>query len=158
LKENRRATDERLIVAFHKWLLKSDKAVATVTGVDLQRFAEGPRRPVGQMTRNDYRYRVRLYLRWLEERGLAGPFAPQELQGYHRRPLSEAVRRYLRSLAPTRRPATVRAYLQTLRLFHEWLDPRAVAVDDVGRPTCLAWAERRTGGRKQLKTRRRLRI
>ena len=78
------------------------------------------------MTRNNYRYDVRWYLRWLEERGLAGPFERQELEGYHRKPIPEEVRRFLQFLAPTRRCTTVKGYRGELRRFHQWLDARGL--------------------------------
>jgi site-specific recombinase XerD len=93
------------------------------------------------MTRNDYRYEARRYLRWLEERGLAGPFGPQELEGYHRRPLPEEVRRFLRMLAPIRRPSTVKTYLGFLRRFHEWLALRGTTLGAVDRELCLEWGQ-----------------
>jgi hypothetical protein len=48
------------------------------------RFHGSPHcRAVGQMTRNDNRYEMWLYLRWLEKRGLTGPFTAEELKGDH---------------------------------------------------------------------------
>ena len=93
------------------------------------------------MTRNNYRYEVRLYLRWLEERGLAGPFEAQELDGYHRRPLPEDVRRFLRQLATTRKPATVRLYRGVLRGFREWLEGKGTSLEKIDRNACLSWAQ-----------------
>ncbi|HEY0706307.1 MAG TPA: site-specific integrase [Polyangia bacterium] len=79
--------------------------------------------------------------RWLEERGLAGPFAPHELQGYHRRALPEEVRRYLQFLAPKRKPTTVKTYRQVLGTFHEWLEEQKLSLPQVDRDVCLKWGE-----------------
>jgi site-specific recombinase XerD len=142
LEKNPRGTDSRVVIAFHKWLLRVGKGLAQVTGQDLEKFVAGPKgKPVAQMTRNDYRYRVRLYLRWLEDQGLAGPFTAEELKGYHRRLLPEEVRNFLRFLAPTRRRATVVNYRGFLRRFHEWLASKQLELAQLDRALCLQWAE-----------------
>jgi site-specific recombinase XerD len=138
----KRHVNKRIVVMLHKWLLASGKTLRDLKGVDVEVFVACPSgKKVGQMTRNDYRYGVRLYLEWLEEKGLAGPFGPQELDGYHRRELPDEVRRYLQFLAPKRRPSTVKNYRQTLGTFHEWLDARKIVLADVGRDVCLEWGQ-----------------
>jgi site-specific recombinase XerD len=97
--------------------------LSAVTGKELQDFLD---RPSGQAVKprtanSSYRWELKLYLQWLAERGLAGPFEKQELEGYHRRHLPDEVRQFLRYLAPTRKPSTVKGYQATLRRFHEWL-------------------------------------
>src|SRR5262249_11143573 len=105
-------------------------------------FVAGPvGTPVQQMTRNNYRYDVRLYLRWLEKHGLAGPFEKEELQGYHRQPLPDTLRRFLRYLAPIRRPSTVEGYRSILRHFHRWLTERDTSLEQVNRSVCLTWVQ-----------------
>jgi site-specific recombinase XerD len=142
IKKDGRHKSERVVVSLHRWLRRNGKEIAAITGADLQAFAACPaRRPVTQMTRNDYRYAARRYLRWLEERGLAGPFGARELEGYHRRPLPEQVQRFLRFLAPIRRRSTIRTYLGFLRRFHEWLLTRSLDIAQVDRDVCLEWAQ-----------------
>ena len=87
------------------------------------------------------RYKVRRYLRWLEKRGLAGPFGAEELDGYHRKPLPDEVRRFLQFLAPTRRPSTVKGYRYVLRRFHRWLDGQHIAITNLDHSVCLAWGQ-----------------
>jgi hypothetical protein len=66
---------EKVVVLFHSWLCRTGRTLESVTGTDIAAFVAGPvGKPVQQMTRNNYRYDVRLYLRWLEKLGLAGPF------------------------------------------------------------------------------------
>jgi site-specific recombinase XerD len=157
LKGSTRRHTKRVVVLFHGWLDRTGRSLAAVGAQDLEAFSSGPKgRPVAQMTRNNYRYELRLYLRWLERWGLAGPFEPHELEGYHRKPLPDEVRRFLRFLAPTRRPGTVDIYRSALRRFHAWLDARKedgppgahqigaaagrtpLAID---RSVCLGWAQ-----------------
>jgi site-specific recombinase XerD len=129
-----RRTAERVVIRFHRWLLAHDLDVAVVTGKEVQAFCARPAgSKVAQLTRNDYRYEVRRYLRWLEQKGLAGPFEPYELEGYHRRPLPAPVRSFLKFLAPTRKPATVKLYQGVLRRFHEWLARRGIPIERVDR-------------------------
>jgi site-specific recombinase XerD len=142
LSETTRRHTERVVVLFHRWLLRSGRRLSTVSGRDVGQFLAGPAgRAVERMTRNNYRYEVRRYLRWLEERGLAGPFDAQELEGYHRKPLPEEVRRFLQFLAPTRRRATVCIYRSVLRCFHQWLGERGLAIERADRSACLEWAQ-----------------
>jgi site-specific recombinase XerD len=144
LKEtNRRKTkNQKIVVLFHGWLRRTGRELAALTGKDVAEFVSGPRgRPVGQMTRNDYRYHVRLYLRWLAENGFAGPFEANELEGYHRKPLPDELRRFLRFITPTRRSSTVKGYRFVLRRFHRWLADRGTALANVDREACLAWVQ-----------------
>ncbi len=142
LNETTGRTSERVVVLFHGWLIRSGRALSALTGEDVNDFLASPAgRPIKRMTRNDYRYQVRRYLRWLEERGLAGPFERQELEGYHRKPLPQEVRRFLQFLAPTRRRATVHLYRNVLRCFHQWLGERGLAIEHADRSTCLQWAQ-----------------
>ena len=63
----RRQSPERVVVMFHRWLLRKGRPLNMVTAKEAHDFAAAPTgRAVGQMTRNDYRYKVRRYLRWLE--------------------------------------------------------------------------------------------
>ena len=138
----KRHARERVVVMFHGWLLHSGRPLGALSAKEIHDFVAAPTgRAVGRMTRNDYRYEVRLYLRWLEKRGLAGPFTAEELEGYHRAPLPDEVRRFLQFLAPTRRPSTVKNYGVVLRQFHRWLDGQGVAIATLERSTCLAWAQ-----------------
>jgi site-specific recombinase XerD len=133
---------ERIVVMFHGWLLRTGRQLNTVSAKEIHDFVAAPRgKAVGQMTRNDNRYKLRLYLRWLEERGLAGPFGAEELDGYHRKPLPDEVRRFLQFLAPTRRLSTVRGYQYVLRRFHRWLDSQHLSVAKIDRAVCLAWGQ-----------------
>lgn len=133
---------ERVVVLFHRWLQRTGRALGKVRGADVAEFVAAPTgRPVKTLTANTYRYDLRLYLRWLEGRGLAGPFEAQELEGYHRRALPDEVRRFLQSLAPTRRSSTVKLYLSVLRRFHEWLGRRGLTIGQVTRGVCLEWAQ-----------------
>jgi site-specific recombinase XerD len=142
VEQTARRTAERVVIRFHRWLLQSGKTLSKITGSDVEAFVEKPAgKPVAQLTRNDYRYEVRRYLRWLEERGLAGPFGPHELEGYHRKPLPDPVRRFLQFLAPTRRPTTVNLYKGVLRRFHEWLATSGFLLESVDRTVCLQWAQ-----------------
>jgi site-specific recombinase XerD len=133
---------ERMVLLFHKWMQRTGLALEVVTSTDVDAFLTAPAgKPIGQMTRNNYRHLLRRYLTWLEERGLAGPFDQQELQGYHRKPLPEEVRRFLQYLAPIRRRGTINIYRYTLRTFHEWLAERQGTLQSVDRDTCLAWGQ-----------------
>lgn len=132
---------ERVVVMFHRWLLRTGRSLATIAAKDVQDFVAAPTgKAVRQSTRNDNRYEVRRYLRWLEQHGLAGPFSAEDLNGYHRKPLPEEVRRYLQFLAPVRRLSTVKGYRHVLGGFHRWLCDRGVALGNVDRSVCLAWA------------------
>lgn len=139
----KRSYRERIVVMFHGWLVRTGRQLNTLTAKEVHDFAAAPRgRAVGQMTRNDNRYKVRLYLRWLEKRGLAGPFGAEELEGYHRKPLPDEVRRFLQFLAPTRRPSTVTNYRSVLRRFHRWLDGQHIAITNLDRSVCLTWGQK----------------
>jgi site-specific recombinase XerD len=132
----------KVVALFHGWLERARKELTEITGADIEAFVAAPcGTQVRQLTRNNYRYDVRLYLRWLEERGLAGPFDAEELDGYHRRPLPDDVRRFLQFLAPTRRLATVRSYRGVLRRFREWAAKQNIPIEKVDRSACLAWAQ-----------------
>ena len=64
--------------------------LSAVSGKELQDFLDRPSgRAVKPRTANSYRWELKHYLLWLEERGLAGPFDKQELEGYHRKHLPE---------------------------------------------------------------------
>lgn len=133
---------ERIVVMFHGWLLRTGRQLNTLSAKEIHDFVTAPRgKAVGQMTRNDNRYKLRLYLRWLEERGLVGPFGAKELDGYHRKPLPDEVRRFLQFLAPTRRLSTVKGYQYVLRRFHRWLDSQHLSVAKIDRAVCLAWSQ-----------------
>ena len=102
-----RVHTERVIVMFHRWLLERCMELSAVTGKELQDFLDRPSgKAVKPRTANSYRWELKLYLQWLAERGLAGPFEKQELEGYHRKHLPDEVRQFLRHLAPTRKPST----------------------------------------------------
>ena len=138
----RRHSHERVVVMFHGWLVRTGRQLNTLTAREVHNFTAAPTgRAVGRITRNDYRYEVRRYLRWLEKRGLAGPFCAEELDGYHRMPLPDEVRRFLQFLAPTRRPSTVNGYRHVLRRFHRWLGDQNIAIANVDRSMCLAWSQ-----------------
>ncbi len=137
-----RVHTERVIVMFHRWLLERCMELSAVTGKELQDFLDRPSgKAVKPRTANSYRWELRLYLRWLAERGLAGPFEKQELEGYHRKHLPDEVRQFLRHLAPTRKPSTVNGYKATLRRFHEWLAEQRIELAAVDRETCLGWGQ-----------------
>lgn len=128
---------------FHRWLFRKGRPLNALTAKEVHDFVAAPTgRAVGRMTRNDYRYKVRLYLRWLEKRGLAGPFTVEELEGYHRMPLPDEVRRFLQFLAPARRPSTVKGYRYVLRGFHRCLDDQGIALANLDRSVCLAWSQK----------------
>jgi site-specific recombinase XerD len=133
---------ERVVVLFHGWLLRTSLRLRSVSGKDVDAFVTGPMgTPVKQLTRNNYRYEIRLYLRWLEERGLAGPFSEEELEGYHRRPLPDDVRRFLQRIAPIRRGGTIKSYRHALRRFREWMESRKLSIDLLDRDACLEWGQ-----------------
>ena len=133
---------ERVVVMFHRWLFRKGRPLNALTAKEIHDFTAAPTgRAVGQMTRNNVRYEVRRYLRWLEKCGLAGPFTAEELEGYHRKPLPDDVRRFLQFLAPTRRPSTVNGYRYVLRRFHRWLGDQNIAIANVDRSMCLAWSQ-----------------
>jgi site-specific recombinase XerD len=138
----RRQSHERVVVMFHRWLFRKGRQLNAVTAKEVHDFAAAPTgRAVGQMTRNDYRYKVRRYLRWLEKRGLAGPFGAEDLDGYYRKPLPDEVRRFLQFLAPTRRPSTINGYRYVLRRFHRWLGDQNIAITNLDHSVCLAWSQ-----------------
>ena len=142
-KHPKRHFRERVVVMFHGWLVRTGRQLNTVTAKEIHGFAAAPTgRAVGQMTRNNVRYEVRLYLRWLEKGGLAGPFTAEELDGYHRKPLPDEVRRFLQFLAPTRCQSTVKNYCFVLRQFHRWLDAQHIVIANVDRSVCLAWSQK----------------
>jgi hypothetical protein len=67
LKQSTRQHTERAVVFFHGWLARTGRALAAVRAADLEAFSAGPMgRPVRHLTRNNYRYEIRLYLRWLD--------------------------------------------------------------------------------------------
>lgn len=137
-----RTHTERVIVMFHRWLMERCMELSAVSGKELQDFLDRPSgKAVKPRTANSYRWELKHYLLWLEERGLAGPFDKQELEGYHRKHLPEPVREFLRHLAPTRKPGTVKGYKATLRRFHEWLVERRIEPAAIDRDTCLAWGQ-----------------
>lgn len=139
----RRHSHERVVVMFHRWLFRKGRPLNALTAKEVHDFAAAPTgRAVGQMTRNDNRYKVRRYLRWLEKRGLAGPFGAEELDGYQRMPLPDEVRRFLQFLAPTRRPSTVKGYRYVLCRFHRCLDDQGIAIANLDRSVCLAWSQK----------------
>ncbi len=141
--QSRRHSHERVVVMFHRWLFRKGRPLNALTAKEVHDFAAAPTgRAVGQMTRNDNRYKVRRYLRWLEKRGLAGPFGAEELDGYHRKPLPDEVRRFLQFIAPTRRPSTVKGYRFVLRRFHRWLDEQGIAIANLDRSVCLTWDQK----------------
>lgn len=137
-----RPHSEAAVVMFHRWLMERGMELSAVTGKELQDFLDRPSgRAVRPRTANSYRWELKQYLMWLAERGLAGPFEKEELEGYHRKYLPEQVREFLRHLAPTRKPATVNGYKATLRRFHEWLAERRIEPGAIDRQTCLSWGQ-----------------
>jgi site-specific recombinase XerD len=135
---------ERIVVLFHRWLGARHKSVSELITDDILGFLEKPsKRIIGTATCDSYRYELRKYLLWLEERGLAGPFERRALFGHQkrRRPIREEVREFLRYLAPIRQSSTVQQYRTTLRQFHEWLDSENIAVQQIDRAICLRWAQ-----------------
>lgn len=140
IEEVNRRSCTSIIVGFHRWLLDTGTDLRAVQAPEVEAFVAS--RNVAQLTRNSYRWDVKQYLFWLAERGLAGPFEKKHFEAYHRRPLPEDVAEFLRYLAPTRKPATVRNYLTTLRRFHEWLGREGIAPADVTREVCLRWSQK----------------
>ncbi len=133
----------RIVPLFHRWLENAGKRVGDVTVGDIEAFLEQPSgRPIDHMTRNNHRYELKQYLRWLAERGLAGPFQREELEGYHRQAIPDELREFLRFLAPTHRPATVALYRSALRQFHRWLSEQNLQIEQVDRDACLRWSQR----------------
>lgn len=133
---------ERVLLNFHRWLLERGLDCSNVTSTDLRAFLDRPAgAPIKPLTRNSYRYELKHYLLWLEERGLAGPFENQELEGYHRKGLPEDVKAFLRFLAPTKSQGTVRVYKSALRRFRAFLEAKSIPIEAVDRSACLAWSQ-----------------
>jgi len=132
----------RVVEMFHAWLVRTGNTLGALTKEDVEDFVSAPTGLSRLMTRNDSRREVRLYLGWIEEHGLAGPFKVQVLDGYYRKPVPYDVRRFLQFLAPTRRPSTVKNCRGILCRFHEWLRSRGIAIGNVDRDICLAWAQK----------------
>ena len=128
---------------FHRWLFRKGRPLNALTAKEVHDFAAAPRgRAVEQMTRNDYRYKVRRYLRWLEKRGLAGPLSgAEDLDGYHRMPLPDEVHQFIHSFAPTRRPSTNNGYRYVLRGFIAGLATRTSPSPNLNHSVCLAWSQ-----------------
>jgi site-specific recombinase XerD len=132
------------VLLFHRWLGEIGRSLSDLTVSDMTTFLEQPSRSsISRVTRYNYRYELRKYLRWLEERGLVGLFEKAELVGYrqNRKPLPDEVCRFLRYLAPTHRRSTVEGYRSTLRQFHEWLAAQNLELRHVDRSICLRWAQ-----------------
>jgi len=127
-----------IVLAFHRWLDRRTLTLAELTPALLQQFVARPRRVrVSRRVRLANKAWLRRYLQWLYERGLVG-FVPEPSR---RRPpeLPPLARKFLASLAPTLRPATVHCYTFSLRKLHGWLDPRDLAPERLTRPQIERW-------------------
>jgi site-specific recombinase XerD len=128
-------------------LASRDQSLGQITTEDAVAFLKQvsrERRSKKQLA--NYRYELRKYLRWLESKGLGGPFQPEQLlwrdeRRLRRKSLPEEAQGYLSFLAPTRRPGTVALYRHILLQFHGWLAKEDKPLAQVDRDGCLAWIQ-----------------
>jgi hypothetical protein len=98
----KRVQTERVVVMFHRWLMERCMELSAFDGKELKEFLARPSgRAVKPGTANSYRWELKHYLLWLQERGLAGPFDRQEFDGY---PESTFPRRWPSFSATSHRP------------------------------------------------------
>ena len=129
---------QAIVISFHRWLDRRQLTLAELTPALLQQFVARPRHArVGRRLRVANKAWLRRYLQWLHARGLVS-FVPEP--GRPRPPeLPALARKFLSSLVPTFRPATVHCYTFSLRKLHGWLDPRDLAPERLTRPAIERW-------------------
>jgi site-specific recombinase XerD len=109
-----------------------------LTQDSVDRFLERPSgQPITNITRNDYRFKVRRYLDWLHEKG-AIDFDTGWLRERRQR-LPDQAEAFLETIEPTRKPGTCNHYRFALRLFHNWMDEQGVDINDVNRTEMMRW-------------------
>ena len=129
---------QAIVISFHRWLDRRQLTLAELTPALLQQFVARPRHArVCRRGRVANKAWLRRYLLWLHARGLVG-FVPEP--GRPRPPaLPPLAHRFLSSLVPTFRPATVNGYTFSLRKLYGWLDPRGLTPERLTRPVIERW-------------------
>jgi site-specific recombinase XerD len=127
------------LVLFHQWLRRSYRPLLQLEAVEIQRFlAEIQQSPLPERGRARHRRLALRYFDWLHARCLLR-FDPRRAWPRSSFPLPPQARRFLESLAPTRKVSTVRVYQTNLRQFHIWLDAERVPIESIERRHVESW-------------------
>jgi len=138
LRTTTRTRVHAIVIALHRWLDRRRLTLPELTPALLRQFLARPRSVrISRRVRVQYTAHLRPYLQWLHDRGLIG-VVPEP--GRPRPPeLPALARKFLASLVPTFRPATVHCYTFSLRKLHGWLDPRGLTPERLTRNEIERW-------------------
>lgn len=140
LRTTTRTRVHAIVISFHRWLDRRRLTLTELTPALLRQFLAHPRSVrISRRVRVAYTAQLRHYLQWLHGRGLVG-VVPEP--GRPRPPeLPPLARKFLASLVPTFRPATVHCYTFSLRKLHGWLEPRGLAPERLTRGEIERWLQ-----------------
>jgi site-specific recombinase XerD len=127
------------LVLFHQWLRRSQRPLLQLEAGEVERFLEEIQQSsLPQRRRARHRHLALRYFDWLRARGLLrfDPRCAWPRSGF---PLPPQARRFLESLAPTRKLSSVRGYQTNLRQFHLWLDAEHVPIETIERRHIESW-------------------
>src|SRR2546423_11693671 len=127
-----------LVYALHRWLDRQQLTLPELTPAHVRRFLIRPGRSrIAKRIQVNYGNLLRVYLKWLHDRGLVG-FVPAL-----RRPrpyeLPATAREFLASLAPTHRGSTCHRYIWSLRKLHAWLEAHELEIHRLTRFDLAPW-------------------
>ena len=129
---------KRQIRCFHRWLRKRELDLRDLTQEHVDQFLECPAgKPITNITRNDYRFKVRRYLDWLQEGGVID-FDAEWLRN-RRQHLPDVAEEFLETIEPTRKPSTYMQYRSALLRFHNWMNEQGIEVGQVQRSEMVRW-------------------
>jgi len=127
-----------LVYVLHRWLDRQRLTLAELTPAHFRRFLVRPGRVrIAKRIQVNYGNLLRVYLKWLHDRGFVG-FVPAS-----RRPrpfeLPAMAREFLASLAPTHRRSTCHRYIWSLRKLHAWVDAHELEIHHLTRFDLAPW-------------------
>jgi site-specific recombinase XerD len=127
-----------LVYVLHRWLDRHQLTLAELTPAHLRRFLVRPGRVrIAKRIQVNYGNLLRVYLKWLYDRGLVGFVSAPRRRRPHQLPA--IARAFLDSLAPTHRDSTCHRYIWSLRKFHAWLEAHELEIHRLTRFDLAPW-------------------
>lgn len=139
LQSNPQAT--AIVHKFHQWLKATRRPVLGLTAAEVATFQLHLKQERVDEARRGVHWRMALrYFEWLRMRGLL-PFDARRASSRSNFILPLEAERFLQSLKPTHKLATVHCYRANLRQFHIWLNVQTVSLARLKRAHTAAWMQ-----------------
>jgi site-specific recombinase XerD len=129
----------RVVRWFHAWLKRTGRSILQLEPLEIDPFLKPILAAHHARRGRELRRRLFRYFDWLHARKLLPfPAALLEPRGFE---LPATAVRFVSSLEPTLKPATVNQHRTSLRHFHSWLDSQQLTVQTLDRSHVSAWLQ-----------------